>query len=278
MSVPYSFKRQVAGTAGPQSLLRTGKLKLVSLAQIVIDGVLQAIEDLRVHGVHAEEAKVHTVQQPGLLQVCLGIFRRRLLVDRRHLIHGGTLGDALAANRTEQVQQLGRRLLHRGDVVAVFFVDIQDLTGAPSALAAREDVVAKQEQERLTADEIARLIDGMAVPFGSLLDHERQSRSDLLDARRLQQGPILALELSELIGRERRKVLLLDNDLDRGLADAVAVHDGQHLFLYGGRRRIHPCPAPRRRHNRLAHLIHVASSLPNGYDLFFPIPNIIIAV
>src|SRR5579875_3842841 len=118
----------------------------------------------------------------------------------------------------------------------------------------------------------------MPETLRAFLHHKGQSGSDLLQSGRLQQSPILSLEQAYLLVGQRPKMLfylwivrrvnhqtnlldaafqsLLDNDLNGRLADAIAVHKRQHLFLDGVGGRIHTGAASGGGNDGLSYFAH----------------------
>src|SRR5579862_3194571 len=113
MTVTDRLEGKIARPRRAQPFLGARKLKLALFAQIVVDGVLQAVEDSRRKNVHSEETEVHAMQQAGLLQMAGRVLRRRLFVDGGHVVDRGLLTDALATDGSEKMEQFGGRLLDR---------------------------------------------------------------------------------------------------------------------------------------------------------------------
>src|SRR5579875_3248856 len=118
----------------------------------------------------------------------------------------------------------------------------------------------------------------MPEALWAFLHHKGQSGCDLLQSSRLQQSPIFSLEQAYLLVGQRSKMLLylrivrrvhyqtnlfdaafqslLDDDLNGRLADAIAVHKRQHLFLNGVGGRIHAGAASGGGNDRFLYFAH----------------------
>ena len=168
------------------------------------------------------------------------------------------------------MQQPLERRLHAGDGVEhVLLVDLDQLPGAAVLDVADVDVIAQQQQERLVADELLRLVDGVAEALGRVLLGEVQPLAERAELLRFQDRPVLAAERLDHVVVEPLEVFavellfarlgddadLLDarvdrlfaDDLDDRLGQPVAIDQREHLLLHRGRRRILPRAASRRR-------------------------------
>ena len=98
------------------------------------------------------------------------------------------------------------RRLHAGDGVEhVLLEDLDQLPGAAVLDVADVDVIAEQQQERLVADELLRLIDRVAEAFGRLLLGEVQALAERAELFALQDRPVLAAERLRLSSSSRLK-------------------------------------------------------------------------
>src|SRR5688500_80539 len=91
------------------------------------------------------------------------------------------------------MQQPLQRRLHAGDYIEhVLLVDADDLPRAALLGGTDVNVVAQQQQERLVADELLRLVDGVAEAFGRVLLGEMDSLAEGAKLFALQDRPVLA--------------------------------------------------------------------------------------
>src|SRR5579862_4714595 len=90
-------------------------------------------------------------------------------------------------------------------------------------------MVPKHEQKRLAAYEVARAPNRMTIAFRRRLLHECYAAGDVLQPARLQQRPILALELPHFVGGLRPEMRL-------DLRAVMRVYNQADLFNTGVQR------------------------------------------
>ena len=174
--------------------------------------------------------------QAGNDEPLLGFRGRGLLDHFIDLEQTLASGDEPSADRTVEGQLALVRRLHGGDAAILRSGGFDELLGAPLLRAAEVEMIADEEQERILAHELPAAMHRVTVA-------ERRGLFDELDALGVRAG---GRGVGGLIaGADDGANLLharledfLDDDLERGLGDAVAVHEALQrqgaLSLAGG--------------------------------------------
>ena len=173
-----------------------------------------------------------TGAQAGNDEPLLGFRGRGLLHDFIDFKKSLTSGDEPSADRTVEGQLALVRRLHGGDAAILRSGGFDELLGAALLRAAEVEMIADEEQERILAHELPAAMHRVTVA-------ERRGLFDELDAFRVRaggRGVGGADDGANLL--HARLQDFLDDDLERGLGDAVAVHEALQrqgaLSLAGG--------------------------------------------
>ena len=123
-----------------QQGLRARQLELALLAHVMPDVVAQAVEDGGCEDLHTEKAQILPRRKARRAQLLCGSLRAGLLDHRRDAVQPVLALQRLAAHGAEEVQQVLRRALDRGDGLAGALEDVHHLAGAAAALRIGRDV------------------------------------------------------------------------------------------------------------------------------------------